>query len=180
MQMLSLPVITIAALSSLQTSIHLVSEPGPDMRFVCPSLGSHFPSSQLAAITRCLWSVIIVLSLCSHWPVSPLPAVSGVTESDCAPRAPQSDRGTRAKQPGITARVIMDRCLPSECGFSHLNGQFPAHLLTLLFSRSCHITPTQRHQARKLLVKQAITWSVSNYLDLFIVIVVSWLVKIKL
>ena len=76
-----------------------------------------------------------VLSLCSHW-AEPrllfLSAVSGDTESDCGPRA-HNQTETRAKRPGITAGVIMEQCLPPECGLSHLNGQFPPHLLTLLF-----------------------------------------------
>ena len=46
---------------------------------------------------------------------------------------PHNQTETRAKRPGIMAGVIMEQCLPSECGLSHLNGQFPPHLLTLLF-----------------------------------------------
>ncbi len=47
MQMLSLPVITIAALSSLQTSIRLVPESGPAMYAICLSV-SRFSLSELA------------------------------------------------------------------------------------------------------------------------------------
>ena len=106
MQMLSLPVITIAALSSLQTSIRLVSEPGPAMYAICLSV-SRFSLSELA--TRHNYPEPLKNCHCVHTDhISSLSAVSGDTESDCGPRAPQSDRGTRAKLPGIAPGVIMD------------------------------------------------------------------------